>query len=363
MKVIFIVYFQLAVYVITSMESCTILKEYFNIIMKILFLLLLIVSQFSFANEKPELRFEDRIRIAEAFKISEKYGDKVWVNWNEAPFTVLLVTAEHEFLINHPSPSDDFELIGFDSLLRSNVHYRDRVFNTNLLATFPAVNGLATIVVGTPENTNNSSSEWILTILHEHFHQLQMSQPEYYNCVNELDLSGGDNTGMWMLNYSFPYDDEEVNKQYKYLTEALLKVIIPFPPDSRLFNRDLNSYLEERAKFKNMLSEKDYKYFSFQLWQEGIARYTQYKIADVISHYEPSEDLISLEDYQPFYKIADELRENIFLELNEFSLKENGRLCFYSFGAAEGLLLDRVNKKWKEKYFEEKFFIENYYMN
>ncbi|MDO8548558.1 MAG: hypothetical protein Q7S39_00200 [Ignavibacteria bacterium] len=314
-----------------------------------------------FIKAQSSIRYEDKIRIAEAYRIAELYCNKIWKDWDKAPFALLLIYDDNEFLINHPSPTEDFELIGFDSLLKSNVYYRERVFNTNLLATFPAVNGLTTIVAGTPENTEKSSVVWIITILHEHFHQYQYSQPDYYSSVNELDLSGGDETGMWMLNYPFPYDDEEVNKQHKKLTEALLKVVIPFPPDSRLFHRDLTDFLEERKNFKNLLNEKDYKYFSFQLWQEGIARYTEYKIADMISNYEPSEELIALKDYKPFYEAADGIRENIFNQIKEWSLKDNQRLCFYSFGAAEGLLLDRVNKNWKEQYFERKFFLEEYY--
>ena len=311
-------------------------------------------------NQAVSLRYEDRVRIAEAFTISEIYGNKIWKRWSDVPFTVLLVTNEYEFLIRHPNPSNDFKLLGYDSLLQSKVYFRKKVFALKLLATFPAVNAISTVVIGQPENTGKSSSEWIITLLHEHFHQLQSSQTDYSG-VNALNLSGGDETGMWMLNFPFPYDNEEVNDQYKNLTEALLKLLKPFPPDSRLFNRDFNSFLEERKKFKNLLNDKDYKYFSFQLWQEGIARYTEYKIADLISHYEPSKELVALKDFKPFYKIADELYENIFNQLEEYQLKVDRRLCFYSYGAAEVLLLDRVNKGWKEKYFKEKFLLESYF--
>jgi len=40
--------------------------------------------------------------------------------------------------------------------------------------------------------------------MHEHFHQLQNGQPRYFQAVQDLGLSHGDNTGMWMLNYPFP---------------------------------------------------------------------------------------------------------------------------------------------------------------
>jgi hypothetical protein len=329
--------------------------------MKFSIALTIILSAIFFVKAQPSIKYADRIRISEVYRIAELYGNKLWKDWDKAPFAILLIYDDNEFLITHPSPSDDFKMIAFDSLLNSYNYSRKRVFAANLLATFPAVNGLSTIVVGTPENTGKSSVGWIITILHEHFHQRQYSQPDYQSSVDVLDLKGGDETGMLMLNYPFPYEDERVNKQYKKLTDALLKVVIPFPTDNRLFNKDLNSYLEEREIFKKLLNEKDYKYFSFQLWQEGIARYTEYKIADMLSSYEPSEEFATLKDYRPFYKAASELRENIFNQLKEWELKDNKRLCFYSFGAAEGLLLDRVNINWKEKYFTEKFFIEGYY--
>jgi hypothetical protein len=66
----------------------------------------------------------DRVRLAEAFRIGELLGNQLWPGWNKAPFAVLLVTPEHEFLIRHAKPSADFTLINYDPLLQSNVYYR-----------------------------------------------------------------------------------------------------------------------------------------------------------------------------------------------------------------------------------------------
>ena len=55
----------------------------------------------------------------------------------------------------------------------------------------------------------------MLTVLHEHFHQLQQSQPGYFQGVEALGLSGGDQTGMWMLNYPFPYKTPAVAEQIR----------------------------------------------------------------------------------------------------------------------------------------------------
>lgn len=44
----------------------------------------------------------------------------------------------------------------------------------------------------------------------------------------------------------------------------------------------LSDFRNERARFKKLLSEKDYAYFSFQNWQEGIADYTEMKLMELL---------------------------------------------------------------------------------
>src|SRR5262245_39886398 len=94
----------------------------------------------------PAIAEVDRVRIAEAFRLADAVGNKLWPEWDKAPFAVLLVTADHEFLIRHQKPSADFTLLGEDAMLKSKVWWRKRQFGTELLATFPAVGGVSTIV-------------------------------------------------------------------------------------------------------------------------------------------------------------------------------------------------------------------------
>ncbi len=124
----------------------------------ILFLLAPAVS----AEQKPQLEQNDRIRLAEAFRIGDRLGNRLWANWNKAPFAVLLVMPDNEFLIRHPKPSADFVLTGYDALLESNVYYRKRTQSIDFLATFPLVGGIPTIVVGQAENTDKkTSTPWV----------------------------------------------------------------------------------------------------------------------------------------------------------------------------------------------------------
>ncbi|HEY0726226.1 MAG TPA: hypothetical protein VGD41_20060, partial [Pyrinomonadaceae bacterium] len=98
---------------------------------------------------------------------------------------------------------------------------------------FPAVGGVSTIVIGQAENTDSkTSTPWVITLMHEHFHQLQDSQPNFFQDTQALNLSRGDQTGMWMINYPFPYDSPPISSQFAILVRLLVEAIEtkPKPP-------------------------------------------------------------------------------------------------------------------------------------
>ena len=329
-------------------------------ILAVAFIVLMLASGI-LAQDKPSVPEIDRIRLAEAFRLGESLGDRIWKDWHKAPFAVVLVTPEHEFLIRHPHPSEDFTLIGYDSLLKSDVYFRKRQFSTSFLATFPAVGGVSTIVIGQAENTYKKiSTPWVITVLHEHFHQLQESQPNFYAEVEALNLSRGDKTGMWMLNYAFPYDSPEVKQQFAVLTRLLVEALkTKNQPD---FSVKLAAYLKERQRLQKLLSPDDYKYLSFQLWKEGVARYTEIRIAKLAADdYKPSKEFRALKDFTSFEVVANQLMSVTLGELSTFRIENQKRELFYPLGGGEGLLLDRVNPMWQSRYLIDKFYIEKYF--
>lgn len=316
---------------------------------------LLLVAISAVAQEKPALREIDRTRLAEAFRLSDQLGDSLWTGWSKAPFAVLLVTSDKEFLIRHPQPSKDFTLIGHDTKLKSDIYYRDRKFAPNLLATFPAVSGVSTIVIGQAENTDSkTSTPWVITLMHEHFHQLQDSHPNFFQDTQALNLSRGDQTGMWMINYSFPYDSPPISSQFAIMVRLLVEAIETKPQAG--FNSKLSEYLAAREKLRQLLSADDYKYLSFQLWKEGIARYTEDRVAHwAATKYQPTREFRKLPDFITFSVAADQVRAGTMRELSTLKLENYKRVAFYPVGAAEGLLLDRSNPQWRNQYFAEKF--------
>ncbi|HEX8653169.1 MAG TPA: hypothetical protein VF708_20290 [Pyrinomonadaceae bacterium] len=329
-------------------------------ILAVAFIVLMLASGI-LAQDKPSVPEVDRIRLVEAFRLGESLGDRIWKDWNKAPFAVVLVTPEHEFLIRHPRPSKDFTLIGYDSLLKSDVYFRKRQFSTSFLATFPAVGGVSTIVIGQAENTYKKiSTPWVITVLHEHFHQLQESQPNFFAEVEALNLARGDKTGMWMLNYAFPYDSPEVKQQFAVLSRLLVEALAT--KNQPVFSVKLATYLKERQRLQKLLSPDDYKYLSFQLWKEGVARYTEIRIARLAAaDYKPSKEFRALKDFTSFEVVANQIMSVTLEELSTFRIENQKRELFYPLGGGEGLLLDRVNPMWQSRYFIDKFYLEKYF--
>ena len=306
----------------------------------------------------PQMRKEDKIRIKEAINISNRFGEEIWPGINDVPFVVLFVTDSAEFLINHPYPSADFKISEEDTLLKTKIYYRQRQYSKTFLATFPAINGVNCIVAGTPANTGKNSTDWIITLLHEHFHQYQYTQKDYYASVATLDLAGGDETGMWQLNYPFPYDSLPVSHQYAKYTNALSKTVSGI--DTKNFKKLFKGFFVERKKFMQLLKSADYRYFSFQLWQEGIARYTEYKFLQLLDEYTPSTNISLLPDFIPFKKFKEQFLVSHLASVNGLKLEKEKRVCFYDIGFAEGILLDKLNPQWRPQYLKKKFFLENY---
>lgn len=314
-------------------------------------------------SKYDKIRYEDKVHIKEAFSISELLGNKIWSKWNEAPFLIIVITDENEYLFSdeNNSGTDGFVYSEFDTITQKHVYTRTKKFGSDLLATFPAVSGISTIVIGLPENTSLTSAQWVSTLLHEHFHQLQQSRQDYFESVNNLGLAGDDNTGMWMLNYGFPYKEETLSAKYKELVLTAKRIYLE--NDTEKLKSKFANYKLLRDSFKKMINEKDYIYFSFQIWQEGIARYTELKAAELMSEgkFEHSEKYSALEDYVSPDTFYNGIINQLMVNADKQELNINKRECFYTLGALEGLILDRINPGWKERYFPEKFFVEKYF--
>ena len=295
----------------------------------------------------------DRMRLAEVFRLAEGVRARIWPGWELTPLSVLLVTDSAEFLTGHPRPDGDFAPLGYDTLLAKEVLSRPRRLPSNLLATFPAVGGLPTIVVGTAERTGLSSTSWVTTLLHEHFHQWQASLPGYYAGVAALDLARGDSTGRWMLDYPFPYDSVTAQRAVRSLARELARALAS-PGEDRA--EAVKGVIAARDALRSALSSSDWRSLEFQLWQEGTARFVERAVAREASRSgTPSAEFQGLPDYEPYAEAAADHHERLRAQLLELDLGAQERLAFYPLGDAIARLLERVRPDWRQTYAERPF--------
>jgi hypothetical protein len=313
----------------------------------------LLLAAVAFAQPATEVPQDNAIRIREFYRLAAQVQDRVWPTWSQAPDALLLVTPEREFLTHHATPND-FQPAGKDFVSRV------RQFEPNLQATFPAFGSTPVMVIGEPKNTSSrTSTPWLITLLHEHFHQLQYSQPNYYPGTEKLGLSKSGGGAMWMLNYPFPYDKVEVARGFAELRDLLLTTATE--SDLAKLRTSAVAYIQARKRFFAQLTDDDRKYLEFQLWQEGIARYTEIKAAEAAASYGPSKEYADLSDFTPFTGYGARRLQGTLDELKAAVLNQRQREVAYSFGAVEGMLLDRLRPNWKAAYLARPFALGPYF--
>ncbi len=276
--------------------------------------------------------------IADMMALSRTEGDALWPGYGAAPFGFLLVEPERETLLCDPRLPPGFvrqpDLPGLGCLQAAGPpSWR----TPSLLAAMPGFGGASVIVMGTPTTTGLPSGDWQMTILHEHFHQWQSDLPGYYARVAALDLAAGDSSGLWMLNYPFLYDNPVVGRAFARASRALAHAIAARPAARAGATR---AYRAARAAFRQSVSAQDWRYFEFQLWQEGIARWTEFTLG--------------VRSTNPAVRVAAHAaRRKTLKALAAPNLKSHGRISVYAYGAGEALLLERLDPRWRACYTQD----------
>jgi hypothetical protein len=285
---------------------------------------------------------DDANNIALSTAILNRVGDRLWPDWSKAPFAIDLLTADGPVEINFAKP------IPVPS------------FPPQLEASFP-LGGVPTIVIGEPRFTAaRTPTRWSVTLLHEHFHQWQDHWPPYFEATRALGLAGNDKTAMWMLNYPFPYADWNTDKAYRTASLRLADALDALGTPT--FAQSLEAYLDARAAFKAFLRADDYKYFAFQCWQEGVARYTEIKVARLaVAAHRHDAAFLTNEQATALASDAGQTLAGIMRSLRNPSLALDKRTAFYAYGAAEALLLDQAAPGWRTKYLDPSMDLGKYF--
>lgn len=275
-------------------------------------------------------------RLAQVRRFAAQHGERLWTGYGSAPFGVLLLGKKAELLLcQHPmppgfAPASRDEATGCLRSRRPRTELPD-----TLLAAMPLFGPPSTIVMGTPASTGRSLADWTRTILHEHFHQWQSELPDYFSRTDALNLKGGDESGMWMLNYPFPYDDVAIGRSYRAASLALSEALEARGRAG--FRGKLDRFLLARGEFERSAGPANWRYIELQLWQEGVARWTE----------------IELAKHHPAASVrtdARNLEAATLARLLNPDLKVQRRELAYSLGAGEAWLMEACGPAWRKHY-------------
>jgi hypothetical protein len=273
--------------------------------------------------------------IAEVRSFAKSQGDKLWPGYGEAPFGFLLVAGDEEQLFCRASVPDGFVAAGKDEATGCARYTRARSgLPDTLLAAMPVFGPPSTIVMGTPETTGRSDADWTRTILHEHFHQWQDALPDFFERAAALDLAGKDGA-MWMLNYPFPYSARKTVAAFDAASHALAAAL-----DARGkpgFKAKFAAYLDARRKLAETAGEKNWRYAEFELWKEGVARWTEVELGKRYPDPAVRASAVKLEQKARAW-------------LDKPDLAGAGREFVYPYGAAEANLLEACWPGWRREY-------------
>lgn len=283
----------------------------------------------------------EAVEINQILKLGKSLKEGYWPDWASTPFSILLVTPQNEFLIGHPNASNFSSTYYSDSIFKEDIYYRPASFPLNMAATFPLIDRFPVIVMGDIDHANFGKSRWSWTLLHEHFHQFQMLSDGYFQKTNELDLARDSTDFMWQLNYPFPYEDMKIGR----IIDEMCSILVKSWEDEEV---SISKYFKLRNELKKSISEKDYRYFNFQVWQEGLPRYLEVALV---------KEAIS-SGYTPLNELLEEYNKEINQALKDPDFSNRKRILYYSLGAAEWNLIDKSLKDWKSSYLERPFEVD-----
>lgn len=319
----------------------------------------------------PELGEEQLLLLQEALNVVREVGDDVWHGWSKASKTTLLIDQDREFLVNLPRqarPPRDFVRIR-QEFLRRPVYTRPATLPPTLRTAFP-LDGVPVAVVGAWRPDVESPNEWVVTLIEQWFHLLQLDRGEEAK-VRDLKLSAVPRPS-WQTDHRFPFDDPDVGNAMLLLGQSLYDFWEGARRLPREGQRDLlagNAW----AALQNLRTvitlkhgEDTYRFFQLEVWRDGVARYSSLLVArevaraEVLAEYEHARGFNELAEHKGYARTWEENMASRFWLIRTSGLEgERDATSFDAIGHGIAELLDGVNPDWKDSYFDRGVWLDD----
>ena len=294
-------------------------------------LALLLFAVAAYGSEAPPLDRADLARTDDAFHLAATLGPRVWPGFAADTAPVVFIRGDFEYLLNSADAPSPFVPTA-QQFRATPVFVRPRSFPPNLEASFPAI-GRDAVVIGTPEATKRTPAAWELVFCHELFHVYQRSRGMDAK-IASLAIGPRDDAS-WQLNYPFPYDDPRVVRALHILGHELAT-------GSDVAVEALDNVL-------GLLDAKAAAYLRFVITNEGVARYFEYRLAELAAREQP--DVFAAAWRDTYSKFP--------TRVPDLGRADKSRSEFYTLGLALALDLDRRHPGWQSTYFEPGVWLDD----
>lgn len=302
----------------------------------------------------------DAVLIAEAYHLWAAVAEGIWPGTSglQAPF--VYVGERQEFAIGFPRALAGFSDTG-EKLGGKSIQVRNRTLAPDLSASFP-LDGVPAALMGSPEALKKNLASWVITAGHEMFHVFQAAHGSYEK-VAGLQIGPKDDAS-WQLTFPFPYADAEAMRLIHLQGFLVWLASGTASPEDAKYSigtavdavQVYRSYLKQRTG-----DEKAYRYSQFQEWNEGVAAYFEYKLAEraAAAGYHPTSDYLALPGVPRYDVLWREAYESRPFLTKHAGRATKSRNAFYHLGAGKALALDRVDAAWKKRYFQPDLWLDD----
>lgn len=311
-------------------------------------LMLVICPTTLFAQQPIGLTRSDVALIREAFHLQSKLGNSIWRGWDSAKAPFLYKTRNWDYLIHHPNPPKEFSS-HFDESWGDSIWIRANADTLNYQASFP-INSINTVVITAPEKDYDPYL-WVLKATHELFHIYQGLE----RIVNPFV---GPYADKHELSFPFDYSNTAILAACRVEAELLFNLVTKqqlSPGDSTVSPR---VFRDMQKVFVVVFTDSLHlRYKRWIEWSEGVARYTERRLADLarnLSNYQPTKEFAALHPNSSYSKLWLDTYERTGTNPIRFVGEGvRGRVMFYYSGMGKAYVLDRIHPHWRLEYFNK----------
>lgn len=293
----------------------------------------------------PDLSARDVALLREASHLQAELGEVVWPGWEPAQVPVLYLVGEQAWLLDHPSPPEEYTPV-FSAALGRDAHIRPRAEDEGALkATYP-IAGHSTVVIAAPED-DAEAHLWTLVFAHEMFHCRQGDGKRH------IDPFTGEFAEHHELSYPFPYEDEAVRAAMRLEAELVQRLVAA--PEEDAPDLVAARLLEQCATVDRAVlgDERHLLFKRWEEWKEGVAKYVERELSCVAAEqrrYEPLPEFAALFPGDGYASAWTEHHEGQLNPVRFVGAGVSGRVMFYYLGLGKAVALDRLMPDWKARY-------------